>query len=674
MKEKTAFRMGISERARQLALGLARKPGAMAAARLAAYFAGGFVLAGAKLWDRPLPCALALAAAPAFGPGSVCAYLGAALGYRVFWGAAGAFEPVAAGFAILAAACLVKGLLPAGRRWFFPALAAGLYALVGLIFLLKEGLGPEQTAFFAARVLLLGGLCGLFSQALADRSPAGRAALAVSLLAGTASIPFFAGVPLAAVLGAGAVFLALPGERALLTAAVCGLALDLSWRPATPMTAAFCLAALVCGRARIAQKPLRAAAFFFCCFAAVLYQGAADTGFPLAVLAGEALSLLVPESLAAPLAGEAREPDARVNDSLDRAAALLDGVSRSLDRARRRELGPESAAVFDRAADQVCRSCGSWDLCWDKCAGETYRALSGAAGRIFARGEALEEDLPESFTARCIRTAGFLTAVNEELERQKLRRQFQSRLGETRAVVADQYRFLARLLQTLAQRGPDDAPEPAAFSPDFGFRARGLRGGAISGDRGSCFTVGEWYYVLLCDGMGTGEAAGSESAAAVELLSGLIRAGFDAQDALRMLNGLDILQDGGYTTVDLLQASLVTGEGFLHKWGAAPSYLKTARRVTVLGTAAPPPGLERARRPECLRVSLAEGEMLALVSDGAAGEAAEQAVRAYGGLSPRELAAAILAGGAAADDRTAAVVRLRPIPRRGRENACPRSR
>jgi hypothetical protein len=64
--------------------------------------------------------------------------------------------------------------------------------------------------------------------------------------------------------------------------------------------------------------------------------------------------------------------------------------------------------------------------------------------------------------------------------------------------------------------------------------------------------------------------------------------------------------------------------------------------------------------------------MLALVSDGAAGETAEQAVRAYGGLSPRELAAAILAGGAAADDRTAAVVRLRPIPRRGRETVCPR--
>ena len=131
-----------------------------------------------------------------------------------------------------------------------------------------------------------------------------------------------------------------------------------------------------------------------------------------------------------------------------------------------------------------------------------------------------------------------------------------------------------------------------------------------------------------------------------------------------MLNGVYILRgDGGFSTVDLLQISLVTGEGFLHKWGAAPSYLRQAHRLVKLGAPTPPPGLgvDGRGRGECLRVSMGRGEMLVLVSDGVAPEETERWIRGYKGRSPRELASGILGcGGETGDDRTAAVLCLRP--------------
>lgn len=89
--------------------------------------------------------------------------------------------------------------------------------------------------------------------------------------------------------------------------------------------------------------------------------------------------------------------------------------------------------------------------------------------------------------------------------------------------------------------------------------------------------------------MGSGEQARDEAVSASALLKELIESGIDAHDAMQTINGLYILRDGGgFAAIDLLQVSLVTAEGFLHKWGAAPSFLKFGRTVQRLGSALPP--------------------------------------------------------------------------------------
>lgn len=126
------------------------------------------------------------------------------------------------------------------------------------------------------------------------------------------------------------------------------------------------------------------------------------------------------------------------------------------------------------------------------------------------------------------------------------------------------------------------------------------------------------------------------------MLRSLLTLGFDAMDAAAMLNELYVLRgDGCFSTIDLLEVDLCTGEGALYKWGAAPSYLKKGGTVKKIGTASPPPGLGvgEEHRAERVGLSLQRGEQLVLTTDGIPEAACEQYLRASGPLSPRELAA-----------------------------------
>ena len=664
MKKQAALGKRLHALRRELSVRFAASTVLQLAAQCGAAFAGGFLLAGVRLLGRNVPAALALTASLPFSLPAICAYLGAAAGYLVFWGADGAFEPIAAGFLILAELCIFSGLLPRERRWFMPASACCLYLLIGILSLLSAGLQAGSAAFLAARLLILAVCTAQFTAAVQEHSRAGRCVLALLLLAGCSAVSLPGGLRLSVPLAVCAAFLALPGPDALTAAAACGLTLDVTCGGESSMTALLCFAALLCRVPVFRLRAVRAALYLLCCVCGVLFTGAASFLPVAGVALGLLLALLAPQELRQTLdERQSAALEARLSE-LRRASDLFSEVSRALDRARPRDLEPQSAAVFDQAADRVCRSCGRWKDCWQTHAQETYLALSHAAGRIFQSGCAARDDLPAEFTERCCYPDGFLAAVNEALETQRTRRQYQTRLAESRSILSDQFRYLSRLLQGVCDPERDAAPSVPAYTPDLGYRARGVRGGSVSGDHGSCFTCGEWYYLLLCDGMGTGEEASRESASAIHFLSELLLSGFEAQDALQMLNGVYILRgDGGFSTVDLLQISLVTGEGFLHKWGAAPSYLRQAHRLVKLGAPTPPPGLgvDGRGRGECLRVSMGRGEMLVLVSDGVAPEETERWIRGYKGRSPRELASGILGCGCeTGDDRTAAVLCLRP--------------
>lgn len=135
----------------------------------------------------------------------------------------------------------------------------------------------------------------------------------------------------------------------------------------------------------------------------------------------------------------------------------------------------------------------------------------------------------------------------------------------------------------------DETKRRPICSPVLGVATAERKGSAISGDRGASFrTARHLHYILLCDGMGSGEEAMEESTASVRLLRGLLSAGFLPEDALQLLNSVYLLRDdGAFSTVDLLEADLSTGKLTLWKWGSAPSYLRRGDELEKIGTALP---------------------------------------------------------------------------------------
>jgi hypothetical protein len=239
--------------------------------------------------------------------------------------------------------------------------------------------------------------------------------------------------------------------------------------------------------------------------------------------------------------------------------------------------------------------------------------------------------------------------------------QQKSRRRELRSVVACQYRILADFLRL---QGADPSHSAPQWEPRTEFSQRAKD--AICGDRVWELRRENRYFLLLCDGMGTGQAAMEDGARAEELLGGLLSAGMAADDALETLNLTAILKEGaGECALDLVEVDLTTGEAVLYKWGGAPSYLMTAQGVKKVGTVSLPPGIGvgGTHQPQQIKLSLRRGEALILTTDGIDGEVAETSILRGRDCASAVLAATLVENGCSEgeDDGTAVVLKLRPV-------------
>lgn len=625
-------------------------PAAEKAMQCLAAFAAGLVLAGVSVARTWLPLPICLAAALGLGLPSFSAYVGGCVGYLVLGDPSLVLEPVAVGLLVEACLCIFGDTIHRKNGWAGAAVVVVFTALVGFLFLLEQRFAARMVWRGLLRITVggVGTLCCVRAVWHGDRLC--RTVLGALACGGLCAVAP-GGIPLGAV-GAGALAAAAAGSTAALPAAVlCGLALDLCWGESAA-AAVFALAALVSVQG---QRLLRLVVWLGTVTLGVLVT---DTSSLLlaAAIPGALLSLLLPAERLFDQPPEACAGDRR----MEVASELLDQLRQCLEPVRRNRADPETAAVFDQAAERICRMCGRWDDCWEENVMVTVDALERAAPAMMTRGKALREDLPQLFAERCCHLEGFLTAINRELEDLRCRRQCRSRIRESRLILAGQYGVLARSLR----RETEEREIRCRFLPEVGFRTRGRMEDTVSGDRGATFRQGRFFYLILCDGMGTGPGAAAEAGAAISILRSLLQTGAEPREAMEFLNGIYILrEDGGFATVDLLRADLHAGEAELVKWGAAPSYLKHNLAVEKLGSTDLPPGIGVGEEfaPEQIKLSMTKGETLILISDGADGERTEQFLRQYGSLSPRELADGIVGSSSARDDDcTAAVIALRP--------------
>ena len=604
------------------------------------YLLKGFVMSAASLGQHCQPFALGLVCAGS-GWGAVLTAIGSAIGYRIFWGSAG-FQGIAWLAAGLPAALLLS-YRPTIRSapLLLPAIAALVTAASGLAFQIQlEDTTP--IAIYLLRILLAPSVTLLFLRKEENRSQHTQWLVqGIWVLALAQILPFpwlCLGCIAAGALTTGGSFFA---------AALAGLALDLAQITPVPMTAVACAVyflRLIPGNRKWTAALLPALVYV----STMALCGTWDL-YPLpALVIGGLLGRFLQENEdVIPRRGETGIAQVR----LELAAGVFSQMQMLLLETAVPPIDEESL-VF-RAADRACCSCPNRKSCKER------DAAANLSSQILHRPLLDGHDL--GFSCRKEgRLLNELHRAQEQLRNLRASRELQK---ENRSALLQQYQFLAEYLQDLSDElGRRVKSAVPRYKPQVSLCANRREGD--NGDRCQCFSgPGCSYYVLLCDGMGTGLGAINEGTHASALLNKLLTAGFPAEYALRSLNSLCALRGmAGIVTVDLAQLQLDTGKVMLYKWGAAPSYLLTQAGMEKIGTAGPPPGLSVTDARETVeRLSLRRGETLVLCSDGVGGEAALRccydADEPPGELAARILESGVLAGG---DDATVAVVRLSP--------------
>lgn len=147
------------------------------------------------------------------------------------------------------------------------------------------------------------------------------------------------------------------------------------------------------------------------------------------------------------------------------------------------------------------------------------------------------------------------------------------------------------------------------------------RGEEVSGDSTACFEGADGCcYLVLSDGMGSGEAARRTSDFSVEYLTHMMGTGCSEGTALFLLNRLIRgREEECSTTVDMFVFDRTLGEGQFYKSGAAASYVKRAGSLFRIRSQTAPVGLLRTLDAERIRVEVQAEDVIVLLSDGISG-------------------------------------------------------
>ena len=467
---------------------LRQRPAMRKAARYAGYALLGFAASAGRLFSACGPFGIAAAASAGTEPAGLACLAGAVFGYALTSGLFPGIRYIATVFMVFTVGFVTRGAKLRTSRWFMPAAASVLTGVTGILYVdVAVGGVPGITRLFL-EIVLAGGCAYLFGYVLTPEGLSTEAAemrrsisvlvLSACVLMGLASLKLWEILSIGrflsmlAVMAAGFCGGPMTGCAA---GAAFGLGMDMAEGARLFFSASYALAGLLAGA--LYRYGRLTFAVSFCAGVAVSVLLGWNDGAHISALyecfASSVVFLLLPQAALALVGGVLRvgrgQGEAAFRryhaDRLDRLAAgfrgLYDAASVSDPEHTAEE---EMTAVFDRAADAVCRACGGKEECWKENRDETVASLSSMAEGMRRRGTVAASDLPAAFRQRCQAPGGFVSAVNGELRGLMYRRQYTARLREGRASAYGQFLDMAEILADAARQlsgaaGPDAQAE-----------------------------------------------------------------------------------------------------------------------------------------------------------------------------------------------------------------------
>ena len=243
-----------------------------------------------------------------------------------------------------------------------------------------------------------------------------------------------------------------------------GLAFSLSTSGLNYLSGAYALGGLVAGLFAPAGRLASAAAFVLANGLASLQVGSRQevvTGL-YEVAAATVIYLILPAKTGGSLAGIFARPDdterseglrRSVVMKLDFAAKALEGVSDSVEEVSQKleqTCAPDINGVYNKAVEEVCRSCGLKGYCWENSYNKTMDAFNNLTETLRTKKRVERTDFREEFRAHCGRLDQITDAVNRNFGEFSVLAAAESRAQQIRGMVADQFTTVGSMLEDMA--------------------------------------------------------------------------------------------------------------------------------------------------------------------------------------------------------------------------------
>ena len=157
------------------------------------------------------------------------------------------------------------------------------------------------------------------------------------------------------------------------------------------------------------------------------------------------------------------------------------------------------------------------------------------------------------------------------------------------------------------------------FKLQVGVATATKEGSKVSGDSHIETKLDDGKYLLaISDGMGSGEEANQSSKIAINMLAKLLKAGFDKETSLKLINSSLIAntKEDMYTTFDLQILDLFARNMEFIKNGACPTFVKRNKEVQLLKSHTLPTGIIEKNDLVVYDYDLEDGDILVMCSDG----------------------------------------------------------